>query len=111
VQYAETGSFPVPGDVVVARFQVSADPNEADDTSEQPIFRMAKPSAQVGTSEAYHNGGTIAFGTDGLLWMPTGDGAGWFGNDPNNCAQNGSSVLGKLLRITVGLVPPAGVTA
>jgi glucose/arabinose dehydrogenase len=111
VQYTETGSFPVPGDVVVVRFQVSADPNEADDTSEQPIFRMAKPAAQAGTTEAYHNGGTIAFGPDGLLWMPTGDGAGWFGDDPNNCAQNAGSALGKLLRITVGLVPPTGVTA
>lgn len=109
VQYTETGFFPA-HDVVVARFQVSADPNEADATSERLIFSMAKPSSQGGTSEAYHNGGTIAFAPDGKLWMPTGDGAGWFGNDPNNCAQNAGSPLGKLLRITLGSVPLAGVT-
>ena len=110
VLYVETPDYPTPGDVVVARFQVSADPNEAAPATEELIFRMAKPSAQPNTSEAYHNGGTIAFGPDGLLWVATGDGGGWFGNDPNNCAQNVGSPLGKILRINPALVPANGVT-
>lgn len=109
VHYVETASFPEPGDVRVARFHVSADPNAADPLSETTIFRMAKPAPQPGTTEAYHNGGTIAFGPDGRLWMPTGDGGGWFGNDPNGCAQNAGSPLGKLLRIDLTQVPPGGV--
>jgi glucose/arabinose dehydrogenase len=111
VQYVETASFPDPGDVRVARFRVSqTDPNEADPGSETLIFSMAKPSAQPGTTEAYHNGGTIAFGPDGRLWMATGDGGGWFGDDPNACAQNAGSPLGKLLRIDLTQVPVNGVT-
>lgn len=111
VLYAETGSFPDPGDVVVARFHVSADPNVADFASETTIFRMAKPApAEPGTTEAYHNGGTVAFGPDGKLWVFTGDGAGWFGDDPNGCAQNAGSPLGKILKIDLALVPPGGVT-
>lgn len=110
VHYVETPDYPGSGDVIVARFQVSADPNEADPGTEKLIFRMAKPLALPNTSEAYHNGGTIAFGPDGLLWMATGDGAGWDGNDPNNCAQNAGSPLGKILRINLALVPPDGVT-
>ena len=110
MQYVETPFYPAPGDVIVARFQVSADPNAAAPATEKLIFQMAKPLAQPNTSEAYHNGGTIAFGPDGLLWMATGDGAGWFGNDPNNCAQNAGSPLGKILRINPALVPANGVT-
>jgi len=110
VQYVETPAFPGSGDVIVARFQVSANPNEAAPATEKVIFRMAKPLAMPNTSEAYHNGGTIAFGPDGLLWMATGDGGGWFGNDPNNCAQNAGSPLGKILRIHPALVPAGGIT-
>jgi hypothetical protein len=110
VQYVETPAFPGSGDVIVARFQVSANPNEAAPATEKLIFQMAKPLAMPNTSEAYHNGGTIAFGPDGLLWMATGDGGGWFGNDPNNCAQNAGSPLGKILRINLALVPSNGVT-
>ena len=110
VHYVATPSYPEPGDVRVSRFHVSAtDPNQADRDSETLILSLAKPSAQPNTSEAYHNGGTIAFGPDGRLWMPTGDGAGWFGDDGNNCAQNAGSPLGKLLRIDLAQVPPGGV--
>ena len=110
VHYAETPPYPGSGDVIVARFQVGANPNLATPASEKLILRMAKPLALPNTSEAYHNGGTIAFGPDGKLWMATGDGAGWFGNDGNNCAQNATSPLGKLLRIDPALVPANGVT-
>ncbi len=110
VLYVETPPYPGAGDVIVARFQVSANANVATPATEKLILRMAKPLAQANTSEAYHNGGTIAFGPDGLLWMLTGDGGGWFGNDPNNCAQNAGSPLGKILRINLALVPANGVT-
>jgi glucose/arabinose dehydrogenase len=44
-----------------------------------------------------HNGGTVAFGPDGNLYLATGDGG--FGGDPRENAQNRNSLLGKLLRI------------
>jgi uncharacterized repeat protein (TIGR03806 family) len=46
-----------------------------------------------------HNGGNIAFGPDALLYAGFGDGGS--GGDPNNNAQNRSTLLGKLLRIDV----------
>ena len=46
-----------------------------------------------------HNGGKLNFGTDGYLYFATGDGGS--GNDPDNNAQNGNSLLGKMLRIDI----------
>jgi glucose/arabinose dehydrogenase len=46
-----------------------------------------------------HNGGQIAFGPDGRLWVGMGDGGS--GGDPMNVAQNMRSLLGKLLTIDV----------
>ncbi len=46
-----------------------------------------------------HNGGKLNFGSDGLLYFGTGDGGS--GGDPNNLAQNTTSLLGKMLRIDV----------
>jgi hypothetical protein len=46
-----------------------------------------------------HNGGHIEFGSDGFLYIGTGDGGS--GGDPNNRAQNITSYLGKMLRIDV----------
>jgi glucose/arabinose dehydrogenase len=48
---------------------------------------------------ANHNGGQLAFGPDGRLWVGMGDGGS--GGDPRNVAQNMSSLLGKLLAIDV----------
>lgn len=44
-----------------------------------------------------HNGGGIAIGPDGALWVPLGDGGSQ--NDPNCNAQNGSLLFGKILRL------------
>lgn len=46
-----------------------------------------------------HNGGEVAFGTDGYLYIATGDGGS--GGDPQGNGQNLNSLLGKILRINV----------
>jgi glucose/arabinose dehydrogenase len=46
-----------------------------------------------------HNGGNLAFGPDGYLYIGTGDGGS--GGDPLNNAQSSGTLLGKMLRIDV----------
>ena len=89
------------GDVVVARFQVSADPDVADPSSEVVILTVAKP-------EDNHNGGQLNFGpTDNYLYIALGDGGG-AGDDhgPIGNGQNLGVLLGKILRIDVDTVQP-----
>ena len=81
------------GDTVVARYQVTPDPDVADSGSEEIILTIEQPYTN-------HNGGQLAFGpNDGYLYIATGDGGS--GGDPQNNAQNPASLLGKLLRIDV----------
>ena len=54
-----------------------------------------------------HNGGMIAFGPDGYLYIGMGDGGS--GGDPQNRAQNKDELLGKLLRIDVNNLVPYGI--
>ncbi|HKO30162.1 MAG TPA: PQQ-dependent sugar dehydrogenase, partial [Nitrospiraceae bacterium] len=54
-----------------------------------------------------HNGGMIAFGPDGYLYIGMGDGGA--GGDPQNRAQNKDELLGKLLRIDVNGPVPYGI--
>jgi glucose/arabinose dehydrogenase len=68
----------------------------ADSASARTVFVHDDP-------EGNHNGGQLAFGPDGFLYIGTGDGGG--GNDQHGArgnAQNLGSPLGKLLRIRVG---------
>lgn len=51
-----------------------------------------------------HKSGDLAFGPDGYLYIPTGDGGG--GGDPQESGQNGSSLLGKLLRVDINTTSP-----
>jgi glucose/arabinose dehydrogenase len=57
-----------------------------------------------------HNGGNLVFGPDGMLWIGTGDGGG--SGDPDDVAQDPSSLLGKMLRVDPdpagGLAPAPG---
>ncbi|WP_312765088.1 PQQ-dependent sugar dehydrogenase [Epilithonimonas sp.] len=79
--------------ITVSRFTAnSANPNTADPTTEKVLLSIEKPFTN-------HNGGSIHFGSDGYLWISTGDGGS--GGDPNNNGQNKNSLLGKLLRIDV----------
>jgi glucose/arabinose dehydrogenase len=80
-------------DTVVARFRVTSNPDVADPNSEQRILVRNQPYVN-------HNGGLIAFGPDGNLYIGLGDGGS--GGDPQNQAQNTGTLLGKILRVTVG---------
>ncbi|QQX76695.1 MULTISPECIES: PQQ-dependent sugar dehydrogenase [Aequorivita] len=81
------------GNTQVSRFSV--DPNNAD---------IANPNSEIriiGYTQPFsnHNGGCIAFGPDGYLYIASGDGGS--GGDPGNRAQNTLLLLGKLLRLDV----------
>ena len=80
------------GAIVIARYQVSADPNIAN-TSGTVLLTIPHPG------QANHNGGQLAFGPDGYLYIGTGDGGG--AGDPPGNGQNINVLLGKLLRIDV----------
>ena len=80
-------------DSVVARFTLTADDNVADPDSEADILVVDQPYSN-------HNGGQIAFGPDGLLYVGLGDGGS--ANDPQGYGQNPASLLGKMLRLEVG---------
>lgn len=82
------------GALVVARYQVTTNPDIADPDSEEILLTVPHPIHDN------HNGGQLAFGpNDGYLYIGTGDGGG--GGDPGNNAQNRLSLLGKILRLDV----------
>jgi glucose/arabinose dehydrogenase len=80
-------------DSVIARFRVTGNPDVADPESEEVILLHNQPYGN-------HNGGLLAFGPDGYLYIGLGDGGS--GNDPHNAGQRTGTLLGKLLRIEVG---------
>ena len=89
----EDGGVNAGYDSVVARFRVTADPDRADAASEERILVRNQPYEN-------HNGGLVAFGPDGKLYIGLGDGGS--GDDPLNAGQNLATWLGKILRISVG---------
>lgn len=89
VNYSEKES----GATIVARYKVKdGSPNEADLNSELRIIKIDQPYAN-------HNGGGLAFGSDGYLYIGMGDGGS--GGDPLGNGQNTGALLGKMLRIDV----------
>lgn len=94
-RFAETGALFVnytdtAGATVIARFRASGD--RADPTSEVVLLRIEQPFAN-------HNGGALAFGPDGYLYIGTGDGGS--AGDPLGNGQSLNSLLGKILRLDV----------
>ncbi len=80
------------GDTVIARFTAGSDGLSSDPASEKQLLRVDQPYDN-------HNGGGLAFGPDGYLYIALGDGGS--AGDPQNYGQNKNSLLGKVLRIDV----------
>jgi glucose/arabinose dehydrogenase len=87
------------GATVVSELKAGADP-EAVAASERVLLTIPQPYSN-------HNGGMIAFGPDGFLYVGMGDGGS--GGDPGNRAQDPGDLLGKMLRIDVDGGAPYGI--
>jgi glucose/arabinose dehydrogenase len=92
------------GHTVVARFRRSSDPLVADPASRFDLQLGASGERFIAQPFSNHNGGHLAFGPDGFLYIGLGDGGS--GNDPGHRAQTRGSLLGKMLRVDVN-VPDA----
>jgi glucose/arabinose dehydrogenase len=95
VNYIDAG-----GDTVISRFHAQG--NTADPNSETILLKIQQPYTN-------HNGGALAFGPDGYLYLGLGDGGG--SGDPFGNAQNTNHLLGKILRIDVDHGDPYGIPA
>ena len=80
------------GNTVVASFKVGANADIADPSSRKQLLSIVQPYSN-------HNGGQLAFGPDGLLYIGMGDGGS--GGDPHGNGQRLDTLLGKILRIDV----------
>lgn len=111
-QYAANRHFYVyyvdnDGNLQIERFTApTASSNVADPATALPIINIPHPT------HSNHNGGQLAFGPDGFLYIGTGDGGS--GGDPPNNAQNLNILLGKMLRLDVNsgnqvpyVIPPS----
>ena len=104
--YAESRRFYVNftnpnGDTVVARFRRREDDARAADPESRFDLRWPDGRRYIEQPFSNHNGGHLAFGPDGYLYIGLGDGGS--GGDPFNHAQNRRSLLGKMLRIDVNV--------
>lgn len=105
--YASNGYFYVnytnnSGNTRVSRFSVDvSDPDLGNSASESILLTITQPYSN-------HNGGDLAFGPDGYLYIPTGDGGS--GGDPGDRAQDiTSQKLGKMLRIDIDGASPYAI--
>ncbi|WP_376692831.1 PQQ-dependent sugar dehydrogenase [Wenzhouxiangella sp. EGI_FJ10409] len=116
VNFTSNGTLAPSGDTVIAEYQVSAgDPDQVDPNSRRVLMTVVQDFSN-------HNGGNLAFGPDGYLYIGMGDGGS--GGDPCNRAQTldpdaidtgGSckddptaALLGKMMRLDVDSTTPAG---
>jgi glucose/arabinose dehydrogenase len=98
-QFAENGYFyvhytGVRGDLVIARYRATADLSSGDPATESILLQVTPPVGE-------HNGGDLAFGPDGYLYISLGDGGGPGNFDQAGNAQNPETLLGSLLRLDV----------
>ncbi|HEX7974165.1 MAG TPA: PQQ-dependent sugar dehydrogenase [Anaerolineales bacterium] len=100
-QYAQNGYFfinytDLKGNTVIARYRVSTDdPNRADPRSEGRLIYIPQPYPN-------HNGGAMAFGPDGYLYLGLGDGGSE--GDPLGNGQSLNTLLGKILRVDINSI-------
>lgn len=87
VNYTDTA-----GNTVISRFRVALNSNQADPNSESVLLQVEQPYSN-------HNGGGLAFGPDGDLYIGLGDGGSE--GDPLGNGQSTQTLLGKLLRLDV----------
>ena len=88
------------GHTVVARFR-RTNPTAADAASRFDLRWESNGQAFISQPFSNHNGGNLAFGPDGYLYIGLGDGGS--GDDPSHNAQNPNQLLGKMLRIDVNV--------
>lgn len=99
----------------ISEFMVSsANPNIADPGAERPLLELDDPQSN-------HNGGTLAFGPDGYLYISIGDGGGandtarghvtdWYtDNDGGNGQDIENNLFGNILRIDVNSGSPYAI--
>lgn len=84
---------------VIAQYQAGPGTERVDTSSEKIIMEIGQPFSN-------HNGGHIAFGPDGYLYVGVGDGGS--GGDPRGHGQNLGTLLGTILRIDVGALDENG---
>ena len=81
------------GDIVIAEYTAASNGQTVNPSTERILLTIDH------STYANHNGGMLAFGPDGYLYIATGDGGG--GGDPLGSGQNTYSLLGKILRIDI----------
>jgi glucose/arabinose dehydrogenase len=95
--FSENGLFYLnytgPEGTVISEYNISSkDPEKADPESEEILLTFSQPYSN-------HNGGQLAFGPDGYLYIGTGDGGS--AGDPGGNGQNRTTLLGNILRIDI----------
>lgn len=104
--YASTGVFYVyysassPRRAQISRFRAKPEQRVADPTSEEPLLDVAQPYGN-------HNGGTVAFGPDGMLYAGFGDGGA--AGDPERAGQDLAMLLGSIVRLEVSSEGPYAI--